>query len=573
MTRVITISSGKGGVGKTFVAVNLAVEAARRGLKVCLFDADLGLANVDILLKLQPERTLVDVIEGRCALRDILLSTEYGVDVVPGSSGVDVMANLPPARLQPLQSQFEVLKDYDLVLFDTSSGIGRGVMSIILASPEVCLVITPEPTSLTDAYGMIKLLYRDGFTGRLSVIVNNARTHALAEHTFERFREVARVYLQRSLPLQGVVPYDSRVGEAIRMQRPFLAHAPDAPAARRLGELAERLLTSPAPVTDGIDEFWQHYLARLPADEAAPAGPPPAAPAAAAETASVYPDADLIRQLTHRLDDLSSQVRALSEQVGAPSAPEPAPAAGPPAAEAEPEPAGPEPRVGVIRLPRGARHARSLRQDRRPTPIDGLQLRRITGRLLLRAQEHARGPVTVDTAIRELDADNNLHLIPGRYTCIALTLTAVEQPRQFVNDVLDICEIDGCDVRELGTSQHLWLTSDRDGCIKLDDSDRTRARIEIHVTASPTGEGRLAQTEAAADPRAQLVRSGVPAGAWPELAERHRNRLVREADLSDTEMDVYRLKRFGKAPLFCGVVRSGNGMESRERNQANSAGD
>ncbi|MAT64241.1 MAG: hypothetical protein CMN57_01190 [Gammaproteobacteria bacterium] len=571
MTRVITISSGKGGVGKTFVAVNLAFEAARRGLKVCLFDADLGLANVDILLKLQPERTLVDVIEGRCGLRDILLPTEYGVDVVPGSSGVDVMANLPPARLQPLQSQFELLKDYDLVLFDTSSGIGRGVMSIILASPEVCLVITPEPTSLTDAYGMVKLLYRDGFAGQLSVIVNNARTHALAEHTFERFREVARVYLQRSLPLQGVVPYDSRVGEAIRMQRPFLAYAPDAPAARRLGEVAERLLTSPAPVTDGIDAFWRHYLAGLPADETAPAVPP-AAPAAA-EATSVYPDADLIRQLTHRLDDLSSQVRALSEQVGAPSAPAPAPAAGPPAAEAGPEPAGAERRVGVIRLPRGARHARSLRRDHRPTPIDGLQLRRITGRLLLRAQEHAGGPVIVDTAIRELHADNNLHLIPGRYTCIALTLAAVEQPRQFVNDVLEICEIDGCDVRELGTSQHLWLTSDRDGCIKLDDSDRTRARIEIHVTASPAGEGRLGQAEATEDQRAQLVREAVPAGAWPELAGRHRNRLVREADLSDTEMDVYRLKRFGKAPLFCGVVRPGSGQESRERNKANGAGD
>ncbi|HSH28947.1 MAG TPA: MinD/ParA family protein [Thiohalobacter sp.] len=567
MTRVITISSGKGGVGKTFVAVNLAVEAARRGLKVCLFDADLGLANVDILLKLQPERTLVDVIEGRCTLREILLPTEYGVDVVPGSSGVDVMANLSPSRLQPLQSQFEMLKDYDLVLFDTSSGIGRGVMSIILASPEVCLVITPEPTSLTDAYGMLKLLYRDGFPGRLSVIVNHARTHALAEHTFERFREVARVYLQRSLPLQGVVPYDSRVGEAIRLQRPFLAHAPEAPAARRLGELAERLLTSPAPVTDGIEAFWQHYLAGLPADEAGPAAAP------AAEAAGVYPEADLIRQFKHRLDDLSSQVRALSERVGAPSAPEPAPAAGPAADEVAPGPAGPERRVGVIRLPRGARHARSLRQDRRPTPIDGLQLRRITGRLLLRAQEHAGGPVSVDTAIRELHADNKLHLIPGRYTCIALTLTAVEQPRQFVNDVLEICEIDGCDVRELGTSQHLWLTRDRDGCIKLDAADRTRARIEIHATASLAGGGRLEQAEAAAEPRAQRVRRGVSAGAWPELAERHRNRLVREADLSDAEMDVYRLKRFGKAPLFCGVVRPGNGMEHRGRNAANGVGD
>lgn len=573
MTRVITISSGKGGVGKTFIAVNLAVEAARRGLKVCLFDADLGLANVDILLKLQPERTLVDVIEGRCALRDILLPTEFGVDVIPGSSGVDVMANLPPDRLQPLQSQFEVLKGYDLVLIDTSSGIGRGVMSIILASPEVCLVITPEPTSLTDAYGMVKLLYRDGFQGQLSVIVNNARTNALAEHTFERFREVARVYLQRSLPLQGVVPFDSRVGEAIRQQRPFLLSAPEAPAARRVAALAERLLSSTAPAGDGIEHFWQGYLARL--AETGPQTPQSAAaPAAAEPSAQVYPGPELIHQLTARLEELSSQVRALSAQFDTTRAAPPGagPAQAGPAADEE---TGPERREGVIRLPRGARHAHSLRRDRRPTPIDGLQLRRITGRLLLRAQEYTGDRVTVDTASRELDKDNSLRLVPGRYTCIAFILDAVEQPRQFVSDVLEICEIDGCDVRELTSSQHLWLTSDRDGCIKLDASSREQARIEIYVTAARIVMENETQPMAPSLPAqpARLVKAAVTAGAWPELAERYRDRLVRETELSDADMDVYRLKRFGRSPLFCAVMRTEMSRKLDKGNKVNGAGD
>ncbi|RRQ22922.1 MinD/ParA family protein [Thiohalobacter thiocyanaticus] len=572
MTRVITISSGKGGVGKTFIAVNLAVEAARRGLKVCLFDADLGLANVDILLKLQPERTLVDVIEGRCALRDILLSTEFGVDVVPGSSGVDVMANLPPDRLQPLQSQFEVLKDYDLVLFDTSSGIGRGVMSIILASPEVCLVITPEPTSLTDAYGMVKLLYRDGFKGQLSVIVNNARTNALAEHTFERFREVARVYLQRSLPLQGVVPFDSRVGEAIRQQRPFLVSAPDAPAARRLAALAERLLSSTAPAGDGIEHFWQGYLERL-AETGAETAQTVAAPVAAEPSAEVYPGPELIHQLTARLEELSSQVQALSTQFDtARSAPGASPAQSVPAADEE---AGPERREGVIRLPRGARHARSLRQGRRPTPIDSLQLRRITGRLLLRAQEQAGGRVTVDTASRELEEDNSLHLVPGRYTCIALALEAVEQPRQFVSDVLEICEIDGCDVRELTSSQHLWLTSDRDGCIKLDASDAVLARLEIYVMAGQAvmEDGMQTMEQPVPPQPARLARTAVSGSVWPRLAEHHRDRLVREAELSDADMDVYRLKRFGRSPLFCAVMRTEVSRKLDNGSKVNGAGD
>lgn len=563
MTRVITISSGKGGVGKTFIAVNLAVEAARRGLKVCLFDADLGLANVDILLKLQPERTLVDVIEGRCALRDILLPTEFGVDVIPGSSGVDVMANLPPDRLQPLQAQFEVLKGYDLVLFDTSSGIGRGVMSIILASPEVCLVITPEPTSLTDAYGMVKLLYRDGFQGQLSVIVNNARTNALAEHTFERFREVARVYLQRSLPLQGVVPFDSRVGEAIRQQRPFLLSAPEAPAARRLAALAERLLSSTAPAGDGIEHFRQGYLARL-AETGPETAQIAAAPVAAEPSAQVYPGPELIHQLTARLEELSSQVRALSAQFDT--------ARAAPAADEE---AGPERREGVIRLPRGARHAHSLRRDRRTTPIDGLQLRRIIGRLLLRAQEHAEGRVTVDTVSKELGEDNTMHLVPARYTCIAFTLDAVEQPRQFVSDVLEICEIDGCDVRELTSSQHLWLTSDRDGCIKLDTSGREQARLEIYVTAARAlmeDEIRPMAPSLPAQP-ARLVRAAETPGAWPELAERHRDRLIRETELSDADMDVYRLKRFGRSPLFCAVMRTEVSRKLDKGNKVNGAGD
>ena len=564
MTRVITISSGKGGVGKTFIAVNLAVEAARRGLKVCLFDADLGLANVDILLRLKPERTLVDVIEGRCTLRDILQPTGFGVDLIPGSSGVDVMANLPPARLQPLQSQFEALQDYDLVLIDTSSGIGRGVMSIILASPEVCLVITPEPTSLTDAYGMVKLLYEDGFEGELGVIVNNARTQALAEHTFERFHEVARVYLQQSLPLLGVVPFDSRVGEAILQQRPFQISASDAPAARRLSELADRLFTSRAPAGEGISLFWERYLASLPDPLTPPLSATPTASPAPAEPAAVYPAPELIEQLTARLDDLSSQVRALSTRVSATPTPVP---------EAPPD-SSPRRGAGVIPLERTPRHAHSLRRERRPTPIDGLQLRRITGRLLLRAQEYAGGRVAVDTATLELDEDNGLYLIPGRYTRIGLTLEKVEQPRQFVNDVLELCEIDGCDVRELATGQHLWLTSDRDGGIKLDTADPQHARVEIHVTSGQALVQQGTEPEEQADPSAaappaRLVRRGGRAGAWPQLAERHRDQLVREVELSDADMEVYRLKRSGRPPLFCGVVRADNGQDERAGNRAN----
>jgi len=180
MPRIITIGSGKGGVGKTFLSVNLAAEFARRGQRVCLFDADLGLANANILLGLEPEHTLEDVIDGRRALPDILVSAGSGLDVVPGASGVERLANLAPEEAGRIQEQLAWLNRYDLVLFDASSGVGRTVLQLALASPEVLLVMTPEPTALTDAYAFLKLLRQKSFRGRLQVVVNNAHTEAAA---------------------------------------------------------------------------------------------------------------------------------------------------------------------------------------------------------------------------------------------------------------------------------------------------------------------------------------------------------------------------------------------------------
>lgn len=553
MTRVITISSGKGGVGKTFIAVNLAVEAVRRGLKVCLFDADLGLANVDILLKLKPRQTLVDVIEGRCRLSDILLHTESGLDVIPGSSGVDVMANLPPQRLQMLQAQFATLQQYDLILFDTSSGIGRGVMSIIMASPEVYLVITPEPTSLTDAYGMIKLLYRDGFEGQLNVVVNNARTRALADHTFERFREVARVYLQRSLPLQGVIPFDSRVSEAIREQRPFIINYPDSPAARKVIELADRALAGGQDVSPGIDQFWKRYLQQLPDNCDQDTTPAEAA-------TGVYPQTDLIQQLMEKLESLAGEVRSLNARVA--SLPDKQ-AVQTETPEYHYRGRRGETSRGVISIDRAPRVARNLRQGRRPTPIDGLQLRRIMGRLLLKAQDHQARPISIDTETRSLARNNPLHLIPGRYTVITLVLEEVQHPHQFVCDVLETCDIEGCDVRELGSNQHLWLAGDCDGCIKLDTAEGG-ARLEICVTSTqsaPEQGGSAEYPDRPVSSHAKLVRTPHRArGLCQQLKEKYSGQLVLEADLGDEEMEIYRLKRFGKPPLFCGVMQSDSGQ-------------
>ena len=148
MTKTIVITSGKGGVGKTNISVNTALELAKRDYRTCLFDADFGLANVDIILGLHPEKTLNDVIYGDKNLEDIILHSEAGIDIIPGSSGIEKIANLTSDKISELVSAFSQLSEYDYFLIDTSSGISKSVISFCLAGTETFVVITSEATSL-----------------------------------------------------------------------------------------------------------------------------------------------------------------------------------------------------------------------------------------------------------------------------------------------------------------------------------------------------------------------------------------------------------------------------------------
>lgn len=262
MARIISISSGKGGVGKTSISVNLALQLARLGQRVCLFDVDLGLANVNILLGLQPEHTLADVIRDGVPLEDILVRDQGGVDIIPGSSGIKMMADLEPDQMQDLVSAFAALDEYDWILLDTSSGISRNVISFSLAAPEVLLVVNTEPTSLTDAYALLKILFHNGYEGSVWVLVNQSRSLAAGEQTYDKFRKAVRLYLERDIPLLGVVPQDAGIPQAVTAQRALAQLNPDAPAARRLHQLAVKLMQLPVegegPHT--LEGYWAAYL-------------------------------------------------------------------------------------------------------------------------------------------------------------------------------------------------------------------------------------------------------------------------------------------------------------------------
>jgi len=261
MTRTITITSGKGGVGKTNLSVNLALGLSLQGRSTCLFDADLGLANVSLLLGLYPDKSLGDVIAGRCRLADIVVKTA-GIDIIPGSSGVETLANLEDDRRDSLIETLGDLKKYDFVLFDTSAGISSNVVSFCLSSPEIILVIVPEVTSLTDAFALLKILALNGFSATVRVVLNRSRSQPMGRHVFDKFRETVKRYLNFEVSLLAVIPDDSCVEEAVAAQQPFVQRHPDCVASRKVMSMARRLIETPPEdlYPSGVQSFWRHWV-------------------------------------------------------------------------------------------------------------------------------------------------------------------------------------------------------------------------------------------------------------------------------------------------------------------------
>jgi len=262
MSRTITVTSGKGGVGKTNIALNLAVSFAKAGKKVCLFDVDLGLANINILLGLYPEETIQEVIFQDRRPQDIMMHAA-GIDILPGSSGIEEIANLDSGQLQRLIEMFSSLDDYDFVIFDTSAGIARNVLAFCLAASELVMVITPEPTSLTDAYALLKVMAANGFGGTVRTIINNCKDPEEAIEIYQKFKKTVNNYLAIQVQALGPIFQDSQVSEAVRRQKPFAELFPESIASRCLKKITERLLAEIGDATDKDDlaSFWQQCLA------------------------------------------------------------------------------------------------------------------------------------------------------------------------------------------------------------------------------------------------------------------------------------------------------------------------
>jgi len=260
--QVIAVTGGKGGVGKTSVAINLATTLASTGKRVMLLDGDLGLANVDVLLGLSPRHTLAQVIDGSCTLEEIVIDAPQGFQVVPAASGIANMANLGATEhLNLVQAFSSLTSKIDVLIVDTAAGIAHSVVQFSQAAQQVLVVVCDEPASITDAYALIKVLSRHHGVREFQVVANMTHKTGEGQHLFTKLERVTSRFLEVVLNYVGEIPQDTYVKRAIREQRPVADAYPACPAAMAFKKLA--LKADKWPVPSGPRGNLEFFVERL----------------------------------------------------------------------------------------------------------------------------------------------------------------------------------------------------------------------------------------------------------------------------------------------------------------------
>lgn len=262
--QVFTVMSGKGGVGKTNIAVNLAVTLAMSGKRVVLLDADFGLANVDVLLGVYPPKDIFHLFSRGTKLEDVLFPTPYGFSILPAGSGFTKMTQLKTGeRMELLQALEPLAGQIDVLIVDTGAGVGETVLYFCMAAQERLLVLTPEPTSMADAYALIKALKKTHGVERFRVCVNMCPSERTAKQVFARLCDACDQFMTGvSLDLAGIIPQDPTVRTAVMQQKPFTQLAPKSPASEAVLRLAKTVTRWPVPRNPGgnIQFFWKSMI-------------------------------------------------------------------------------------------------------------------------------------------------------------------------------------------------------------------------------------------------------------------------------------------------------------------------
>ncbi|MGB9792046.1 MAG: MinD/ParA family protein [Thermacetogeniaceae bacterium] len=237
--RVITVTSGKGGVGKTNLALALSLALSMQKYRVALMDADMGLANVDVILGIMPKYNLLDVINGKMSLIDVIHEGPEGLKIIPSASGIEELANLDAKALDNLLNEIALIeRQFDYLVIDTGAGISRQVMAFILAAEEILLVTTPEPTALTDAYGLIKVFKKHNGKGCLRLVINKVRSHQEGIEAAQRLIRAVKYFLNLDIEVAGCIPSDKAVEDAVRRNQSFIIAFPSAPASQNVMKIA-----------------------------------------------------------------------------------------------------------------------------------------------------------------------------------------------------------------------------------------------------------------------------------------------------------------------------------------------
>jgi MinD-like ATPase involved in chromosome partitioning or flagellar assembly len=317
MPHVIAVASGKGGVGKTSISVNLGISLARAGQRVLILDADTGLANVNILLGQVPQYTLEHVLFGAKNIEEVMLSGPHGLKVIPGANGISECVTLHPRQQMRLTRELaRIESDFDYLILDTAAGIGDNTLDFAAAAHQTLVVITPEPTSLTDAFSLVKLLHRRRQLNQFQIVINMASSATQAREVFHRFSAAVEKYIGVMPHLLGFLLLDESLRNAVSLQHPVALFPDTDPSSRsfiRLAEGVRQVFDAAGAPSTSFADYWQKQFR----DNTAPPGATPSplyASGPAAAPAAAPPRRAAVKELSHYLAELKARLLVLAEK-------------------------------------------------------------------------------------------------------------------------------------------------------------------------------------------------------------------------------------------------------------------
>ena len=263
--RIIAVSSGKGGVGKTNTVVNLAVAFTKMGKRCLLLDADLGLGNIDVLLGLSPRYNVSDLLKGERSIEEVIVRGPAGIMILPAASGVHELTNLKAEERLSLSSHLERLSaEVDILIIDTGAGISTNVLFFNVAAQDILVVVSPEPTSITDAYALMKVLLKKHGERRFKLLVNTARTKKEGLEVYRKMSLAAERFMNLSIEYAGCVLHDDNVQKAVMAQKAVMELYPETKASACFMEIAREISEAPPSkeIKGGLQFFWRHILSK-----------------------------------------------------------------------------------------------------------------------------------------------------------------------------------------------------------------------------------------------------------------------------------------------------------------------